>query len=103
MEQIDGPDLRWIPHLLDRVREIASLTRELAQLEVAEIDARTDTIMRSSSSTLGGKENEVKVNTSQFRSEQVELKAQIRGQELALDTIRLFLELNVPFSPELIP
>lgn len=103
MEQIDGPDLQWVPHLLDRVRQIAVLHRELAQLEVAEIDARTDTIMRSSSSTLGGKENEVKVNTADFRSEQVELKAQIKGQELALDTIRLFIELGVPFSPELIP
>jgi hypothetical protein len=99
----DDYDPAWVPHLLDRVREIASLTRELALLEVAEIEARADTLLRSQSDTLGAKDNEVKVNTSAFRAEQVELKAQIRGHELGLETIRLFIELGLPYSPELIP
>jgi len=96
-------DPAWLPHLVARVREIASLTKELALLEVAEIEARTSTILRSSSETLGGKENEVKVNTAEFRSEQLSVKADIRSHELALDTIRLFIEICVPFTSELMP
>jgi hypothetical protein len=89
--------------MLDRVRELTSLHRELALMEVAEIEARAETIMRSNSDTLGGKDNEVKVNTAGIRSEQLELKAQIKGHELGLETIRLFIDLGLPYSPELIP
>lgn len=80
--------------LLTATHELQSLIRELAEVELAEMNARIEGQARSPESSASGREQDGRANARNFTEERIRLSARVEAARLRRDTIIEVLRLQ---------
>lgn len=92
----------WHPLIIGHVRELASLRRELAEIQKAILQTRSE-VAANGSDTKWRQDSAMAYHTRGLREEEVDVATSIKLHEDAVTIIRMFVEMDIAHDAALEP